>query len=379
MTDHARTITWEENGAAQTARYLALRNVALPSRVTVLSDATPAQAFALLSQGTAILWRGDYPAARRLLDVIRRRFDDKRSVNPNAKPADAFNAHRMSQAQRARILGLLLVPLAADRIDLERGQGVAAALHEALGDLPPHSLIPLVDLLALVSAHEWRRNGVSIRALDGAAVHPHFGVFPPTRQDYVDLVATAPLPVTDLAFDLGVGSGVLSAVLMHRGIARVVATDNAPRAIACARDNLDRLGYSDRFALRDDALYPPGSAGLIVCNPPWLPSKASTALESAVYDPDSQMLDAFLDGAAAHLAPGGEAWLIMSNLAELLGLRQPDELTRRIADAGLRVIARLDAPPESKSARNRADPLYFARSREVVSLWRLGSSQPHRP
>ena len=69
----------------------------------------------------------------------------------------------------------------------------------------------------------------------------------------------------------------------------------------------------------------------------------------------------------------------MSNLAELLGLRQPDELTGRISAAGLRVIARLDAPPESKAARNRADPLYFARSREVVSLWRLGTSQPHRP
>ena len=46
MTDPAQDITWEENGAAETARYLVLRSVALPSRVAVLSDATPAQAFA---------------------------------------------------------------------------------------------------------------------------------------------------------------------------------------------------------------------------------------------------------------------------------------------------------------------------------------------
>ena len=91
------------------------------------------------------------------------------------------------------------------------------------------------------------------------------------------------------------------------------------------------------------------------------------------------MLGAFLAGAAAHLAPGGEAWLIMSNLAELLGLRAKGELLSRIAAAGLSVIARLDAPPSPKGAHNSADPLHFARSREIVSLWRLGTSQPHRP
>jgi hypothetical protein len=83
------------------------------------------------------------------------------------------------------------------------------------------------------------------------------------------------------------------------------------------------------------------------------------------------VLRAFLDGLAAHLEPRGEGWLIMSDLAEHLSLRAPDELSRRFATAGLKVRGRLDAAPWSKAARDSADPLHFARSREVVSLWRL--------
>ena len=96
------------------------------------------------------------------------------------------------------------------------------------------------DVLTAISAAEWRRNGVPITALDGARIHPRFGVFPPTRQDYIDLVASTPLPASidtnSTAFDIGTGSGVLAAVLARR-VGRVVATDNAPSAIACAADN----------------------------------------------------------------------------------------------------------------------------------------------
>jgi methylase of polypeptide subunit release factors len=226
----------------------------------------------------------------------------------------------------------------------------------------------------MISAHEWRKNGVPISALNGTKIYPHYGVFPPTRQDYVDLVTQAPLPPGDVAFDLGTGSGVLTAVLLQRGVPRVVATDNAPRALACAADNFERLGVANRVTLVADRLYPDGRASVIVCNPPWLPAKAGTSLESAVYDPDGAMLREFLSGLAGHLLPGGEGWLIMSDLAEHLGLRAPGQLTDEILEAGLEVIGRLDAAPSSKSARDTADPLYFARSKEVVSLWRLRTS-----
>ena len=54
------------------------------------------------------------------------------------------------------------------------------------------------------------------------------------------------------------------------------------------------------------------------------------------------MLRGFLDGLAAHLTPGGEGWLILSDLAEHLGLRSRDDLLDMIARAGLRAVDRID-------------------------------------
>jgi methylase of polypeptide subunit release factors len=108
-----------------------------------------------------------------------------------------------------------------------------------------------------------------------------------------------------------------------------------------------------------------------VCNPPWLPGRAGSTLEQAVYDPDSRMLRGFLAGLAARLAPGGEGWLILSDLAERLGLRPRAQLEGWIADAGLAVVGRLDTRPRHGKAFDASDPLHAARSAEVTSLWRI--------
>ena len=71
----------------------------------------------------------------------------------------------------------------------------------------------------------------------------------------------------------------------------------------------------------------------MVCNPPWLPARPSSAVEQAVYDEGSRMLKGFLAGLAAHLSPGGEGWLILSDLAEHLGLRSRDELLELVMGA----------------------------------------------
>ena len=369
-------IGWTDEAGDHALPFVSARGGTSPARAVAADDRLTAdEAFRLTSQGTAIVWAGDYHNARQLLQALGRRVDKRKSrLPPVEEPAARFNAVRMQQAQRANLLGLLLVPVAGDAVPLRRAPDIRAALNEALPKRPAQVLLPLRDLLAFISAHEWRKNGVSIRALQGAKIHPHFGVFPPTRQDYVDLVGRAPLPTGDVAFDLGTGSGVLGAVLLHRGVPQLVATDTAPAALACAADNFARLGVADRVTIIGNSLWPEGKASLVVCNPPWLPVKAGTSLEAAVYDPDGGMLRGFLGGLREHLLPGGEGWLIMSDLAEHLGLRSPTELTEMFGAAGLGVLGRLHAAPSPKGARDTTDPLFFARSREVVSLWRLGPS-----
>ena len=121
-------------------------------------------------------------------------------------------------------------------------------------------------------------------------------------------------------------------------------------------------------------LFPPeGLASVIVCNPPWLPARPGSPLEGAVYDEDSRMLLGFLNGLAAHLAPGGEGWLILSNFAEQLGLRKRADLLAAIKAAGLKVLGRIDAKPEHPKVADTSNPLHKARAAEVTSLWRLGA------
>ncbi len=353
--------------------------------MVVADDTTKADdAYALACQGVALLWQGDFQNARQMLNALASRIDRKhrrpkgsRPSSPPKSPAEVFHLVRQARSQRARTLGMLLIELDDDYgISLRRAPDLRQACSEAYGPAQGPSLVSLRELLGVIGAHEWRRNGIDIPAA-GGRIHPHYGVFAPIRSEYVDLVARAPLPAeaTPIAtgFDVGTGTGVLAAVLARRGIRRVVATDQEARALACARENVARLGLAGRVEVVQADLFPEGRAALVVCNPPWLPARPGSPLERAIYDPESAMLLGFLRGLAAHLVPGGEGWLILSDLAEHLGLRTRSELLAALEASGLRVVGRIDARPTHPRVSDPADPLHAARRAEVTSLWRLAA------
>ncbi len=443
------TITWSEQDISHTALWRSERGVLPPKRIQIADDTMSADtAYKLASEGVGLLWRGDFQNAKHLIQALERRLENRAErpkrpprrgagaaaaarasaalisgfeqvasaplpPTPGASPAAtpssksspaqlaaAFYKHRQAQAQRARVLGMVLLPFQADyQIPLRRAPDVVQACTEAWGPAIDkasskasqgitHSVVSLRELLGIISAHEWRKKGVEVRSLGFGKnglpqrIHAHYGVFSPVRSEYLELVLDAPLPTAFgspeklLAFDIGTGTGVLSAILRLRGIGKIIATDLDPRALACAQDNFKRLGCSapQVQAIQAD-LFPTSSYGrahLIICNPPWLPGKPSSALERAVYDEGSQMLKGFLQGVPAHLAPGGEAWLILSDLAEHLGLRTHAELLTHIQEAGLQVIGQLSTSPKHPKANDVTDAFFAARSREKTHLWRLG-------
>ena len=356
----------------------------VPRRVVAADDTMSADtAHRLACEGTGMLWQGDFHNARQLLQALARRTERKPKKNQplaaDITPLQAFNAHRLALSQRARLLAMVIVPLEGDyTIPLRRAPDLKQACTDAWGAATGQAcMVSLRELLGVVGAHEWRKKGVEIAALGDAPhnrIHAHYGVFSPVRGEYVDLVAGAPIKDTSLAFDIGVGTGVLSAVLAQRGVHRIVATDQDPRALDCARENLQRLQLIDRVALVQTDLFPEGTAPLVVCNPPWVPARPSSPIEHAVYDEGSRMLRGFLGGLREHLAPQGEGWLILSDLAEHLGLRTRDELMGWIGEAGLQVVDRHDIQPRHGKATDPSDPLHAARAQEVTSLWRLAAA-----
>jgi SAM-dependent methyltransferase len=380
---------WTENGEARSALWRMDAGAVMPKTVVLADDTLTADsAYRLACAGTGLLWRSDFQNARQLLQAMARRMGQpkktrakKASTDAAPVPGAAFHAHRLAQSQRNRVLSAILIELDGDYgLALRRAPDVRQACVQAFGPAQgQRSVISLRSLQGAVGAFEWRKNGVKVPAMGEALrIYPHYGVFSPVRGEYVDLVAQAPLPealkAQSVAFDVGVGTGVLSAVLARRGVAQVVGSDTSARAVACALDNLQRLGLQNQVQVVQSNLFPPGRAALVVCNPPWLPARPVGLLDQAVYDEGSQMLKGFLAGLREHLCEGGEGWLILSDLAEHLGLRTREALLGWIADAGLVVLGRLDAKPVHAKAKDSTDPLHAARSAEVTSLWRLGAA-----
>jgi SAM-dependent methyltransferase len=390
----ALAVHWSEDGGERSARWRSERGAPPPRKIAIADDRMTADdAYGLACQGVGLLWRGDFQNARQMLTALASRAENQPRKRGSPSPSRStpsplgegggeghsltaiFNLERRSRAQRARTLGMLLIPLDADyAVPLRRAPDLREACVEAYGVSHDPSIVSLRELLGVLGAHEWRRKGIDLAAL-GGRIHPHYGVFAPIRSEYVDLVAKAPLPAaaasSSLAFDIGTGTGVLAAVLARRGIQRVIATDQEPRALACAHENIERLGLAAQVDIVKADLFPEGRAALVVCNPPWVPARPSSPLEHGIYDPESRMLRGFLRGLPAHLAPGGEGWLILSDLAEHLGLRSRQELLAWIEDAGLAVVDRIDVRPRHPKVSDESDPLHRARKAEVTSLWRL--------
>jgi hypothetical protein len=366
-------VEWNNLDQEFSATWHSENGTAAPKRIVAADDTTTAdQAFRWASEGTAMVWHGDFHNAKQLLQAVGRRIKPKKELSD-------YHQHRMTELQKARTLGMLLIPIEPDFvINLRRAPDVQQACIQAYG--PANTtrwLISLRELLGVISAYEWRKNGIEVAALNVGGMHanntvyPHYGVFSPIRQEYLTLIAKAPLPTNTSAFDIGTGTGVIAALLARRGVKHITATDISTQALECAAHNIEQLGVASQIQLSKNHLFPDGKAPLIVCNPPWLPGKASSALEHAIYDHNSQMLTGFLNGLKNHLSSEGEGWLVMSNFAELVGLRSPTYLTNLFEECGLSVIEKLDTKPSHPKTKDTSDAWHSARSAEITSLWRL--------
>ncbi|MDY0272535.1 MAG: class I SAM-dependent methyltransferase [Advenella sp.] len=373
----SQTISWQDGKQNHMALWHSESGAKPPKRIVPVDDTLTAdQALKLAHEGTGLLWQGDYQNARQLLQAMTRRLD-KKTARKNEKTVsrenirDVFNLYRLGQAQRARLLGMVLIRLDPGfNIALRRAPNVQQACAQVYAYTDAF-VVSLRELLGVIGAFEWRRKGVPVPET-GGRIHPFYGVFSPVRGEYLKLLNQAPLPEScETAFDIGTGTGVLSIILAKRGIKHIVATDMQERAVECARFNIANAGYQNEITVEQRSFFPEGKADLIVCNPPWLPAKPSSPLEHAVYDPDSSMLKGFLQNLPAHLSRHGQGWLIISDLAEHLGLRNREDLPGWIQQAGLTVLETHDIKPHHAKVADTTDLLHAARKAEVTRLWRL--------
>lgn len=149
------------------------------------------------------------------------------------------------------------------------------------------------------------------------AVDPRVLVPRPDTETLVD-VALELLPAGGRVVDVGTGSGAVAlAIKKERPDAAVLAVERSPEAAAVARDNAARLGLEVEL-LEGDLLAPVAARaplGLVVSNPPYIPSAEIERLAPEVRREPRAALDGGADGldvvrrlvreSPPLLAPGG--------------------------------------------------------------------------
>ena len=138
---------------------------------------------------------------------------------------------------------------------------------------------------------------------------------------------------------LEIGTGIgLAAVLAARAGCRVVATDVVPAVVACARDNAILNGVADRMEVRLGDCFAPVAGlrfDLICASPPQMPTPPGRGREDAAAMADNggpdgwALLDRIIEGAPAHLVPGGR---LVFTLFGFLGAKTA---LRKLEAAGL--------------------------------------------
>lgn len=349
-----------------------------PQKLSEVDDRlTAGEALRRARRGEHLLYQGDYRNAGQLLAAMDRRIVSQRRKVPRS-PLEAFRMERQAREEEHQVLSRLIVALDRSyRLLLRRAPDVSEACRSAWGTAKrPLTLVSLKMLHGMMGAREWYRKGLEVPGLQGR-LHPHYGVFFPTRSEYLPLLLAAPSPERKRVFDIGTGTGVLSFILLQRGASGVVATDVDPRSVACARENAERLKLEDRFQVIERDLFPEGQADLVVCNPPWIPEPPKNRLDRAVFDPENRFLCEFLAGLADHLSAEGECYLFLSNLAELIGLRPPNFVPDLLGESGLTLEWSRAAPAQHPKARDPSDALHEVRSRETTTLYCLaGHNSP---
>ncbi len=342
-----------------------------PAKLSRVGDRLNAQAALKRVKGEHLLYEGDFRNAKQLLAAMGRKLNGGR--RPEHRSAlEEFRAERAARLREHETLSRIVVRLDPkyQLAQLKNSPDVVEACTALWGPVAVPTLVPLKALIGMLGAAEWYRKGLAVRGLRGK-LHPRYGVFLPTRSEYVDLLLEAPAPEGKRVFDIGTGTGVLSFLLLERGAAHAVGTDLDPRSIECALDNAQRMNLSARFEVVEKNLFPEGRADLVVTNPPWIPEPPKNRIDRAVFDEGNAFLEGFLSQLAEHLTPGGEGWLLMSNLAQLLGLRSDTYLAERISASGFDVKWTKSTQARHPKAKDPEDPLYAARSQEITTLYCL--------
>ncbi|PQJ73221.1 methyltransferase [Polaribacter butkevichii] len=289
-----------------------------------------------------------------------------RLPNKTLKEQHAFRAeyHRLSN--------LILLKITNQEVAVDKAPkiGWLHTLYTGKNDF----LLTFPEVQRLNSAWQKFHKGVKVPVLRNK-VHPYYGVYFPTRFDYLTLfdnwLKRYEGPKKS-AIDVGIGSGVLSFQMVQHGFQKVFGTDTNPNAILGLKEFMGDTKLSRKIELNYGNLFATieKETELIVFNPPWLPAISNEEnIDEAVYY-NKNLFPKFFADASNKLAEGGKLVVLFSNAAEIKNLTKENPIEKELAK-GIRFklekcLKKTIKPPVDKSKRNKK-----VTALEEAQLWVL--------
>lgn len=234
--------------------------------------------------------------------------------------------------------------------------------------------MPFPQIQGLNSAWQWYKKGVVIPVLRNK-IHPYYGTYFPTRFEHLEVFDNwlkryeGP---KKFAMDIGVGSGVLSLLMVQHGFQKVFATDINPNAIVGLQDYMGTTKLSRKIDLDLGHLFGKWTKAveLIVFNPPWLPASHDLgSIDQAIYYEENLFPDFFAE-AKERLLPDGKLLIVFSNLAQITDLTEEHPIEKELAE-GKRFKLERCFTKSVVAASHKTTRDQHWRAAEKVELWEL--------
>lgn len=287
-------------------------------------------------------------------------------------PTYSFQDKRAFRSEYQKLSNLILIRVKDNKLDVKKAPFIGW-----LDKLYPENhdfLLPFPQIQGLNSAWQWNIKGVLIPGLRNR-IHPYYGVYFPTRFEHILLFENWLKHyegAKKTAIDVGIGSGVLSFLLMKYGFQKSFGTDINPNAIIGLNESMKGTKLSRKIEIDYGYLFGKWikPTELIVFNPPWLPtSRDLDRLDDAIYYNDS-LFPNFFEEAEKRLLPGGKIVLLFSNLAEITNVAKENPIEKELKSENRFELERcFTKSVKASSTKTKRDTPW--RSAEKVELWVL--------
>lgn len=326
----------------------------------------PKQAVNELLEGNHVLIADQFSSGLLVLNALKERLFKN-------QPKQTFENQRILRDAYRKASQLLLIEIGNHRLQVKKAPEIGWL--KKLYIETPDFLLPFTDVQGLNSSWQWYEKGIRIPGLK-QTLHPFYGTYFPTRFEHIELFVNYLKKYRgskDSAFDVGIGSGVLSKLFYQFDFKEVHASDINPNALIGSlqsekdSERKTNLYFGDLFANSNK------KSDVIVFNPPWIPlPKEVSGIDLAIYY-DANLFPRFFEEAYKHLNPEGNVVLLFSNLAGLMDPKfvHPIELelkSKKRFSLVEKTIKKV-APASSKTKRKAT-----WRDEEFVECWVLTST-----